>query len=234
MLFWAVLISVLLSAFIWSATKEIFAFDKGEAISVTVTVPEGAGLPDVAKIYKKAGLIKYPLVYELYSRLRGDDGKYLSGEFSLSSSLCYDELRRAIKNKKGARTQIRLTFPEGSTVESIIDIFVSAGIGEREKFISVINDFDFGFDFLADIKPEGRIYRLEGYLFPDTYYFYSDSTETEAIYKMLENFNVRFTADMRKRAEKSGYSVDEVLTLASMIEKEAYYKADMPYISSVF
>ena len=176
MLFWAVLISVLLSAFIWSATKEIFAFDKGEAISVTVTVPEGAGLPDVAKIYKKAGLIKYPLVYELYSRLRGDDGKYLSGEFSLSSSLCYDELRRAIKNKKGARTQIRLTFPEGSTVESIIDIFVSAGIGEREKFISVINDFDFGFDFLADIKPEGRIYRLEGYLFPDTYYFYSDST----------------------------------------------------------
>ena len=79
MLFWAVLISVLLSAFIWSATKEIFAFDKGEAISVTVTVPEGAGLPDVAKIYKKAGLIKYPLVYELYSKLRGDDGKYLSG-----------------------------------------------------------------------------------------------------------------------------------------------------------
>lgn len=233
-IFCVVIISVIVSYAIWSVTGDVFALDDEAEASVTVTIPEGAELSDVAKIYKKAGLIKYPMIYELYSKLRGDDGEYLCGDFSLSPSLCYDELRRAIKNKSGVRAQVKLTFPEGSTVENIIDIFTSAGIGSRDKFISVINEFDFGFDFLRDIKTEERIYRLEGYLFPDTYYFYSDSTETEAIYKMLENFDRRFTSDMRRRAEESGFSVDEVLTLASIIEKEAYYKADMPYISSVF
>ena len=233
-IFCVVLISVIASYAIWAVTVDVFAFNDKKEAPVNVTIPEGAELSDVAKIYKEAGLIKFPVIYELYAKLRGDDGKYLCGEFSLSPSLCYDELRGAIKNKSGTRAQIKLTFPEGSTVENIIDIFTSAGIGTREKFISVINEFDFGFDFLRNIKTEGRIYRLEGYLFPDTYYFYSDSTETEAIYKMLENFDRRFTSDMRKRAEENGFSVDEVLTLASIIEKEAYYKADMPYISSVF
>ncbi len=122
-IFCVVLISVIASYAIWAVTVDVFAFNDKKEAPVNVTIPEGAELSDVAKIYKEAGLIKFPVIYELYSKLRGDDGKYLCGEFSLSPSLCYDELRGAIKNKSGTRAQIKLTFPEGSTVENIIDIF---------------------------------------------------------------------------------------------------------------
>lgn len=225
--------SAALAAFAASAASDAFAFGKSGA-KVTVTVPEGADTEALAGIYAEAGLVRYPKLYTLYSRLRGDDGKYLSGDFTLGGGLDYDELRRAVKAGRGVRTQIKLTFPEGSDTDDIIDIFIENKIGTREKFIEVISDFDFGFDFLADIKPEGRKYRLEGYLFPDTYYFYSDSTETEAIYKMLSNFDAKFTSQMRGECAAKGFTVDEIVTLASIIEKEAYYKKDMAFISSVF
>lgn len=227
------IVSATAAVFIYDAVSDVFALEKsGE--NVSVTIPDGADISEVSEIYKRAGLIKYPLIYRVYSKLRGDDGKYLAGDFSLSGALDYDGLRRAIKPGKNVRTQIKLTFPEGSDADDIIDIFIAAGIGERKKFVTAINEFDFGFDFMSGITGEGRIYRLEGYLFPDTYYFYSDSTETEAIYKMLCNFDAKFTSDMKKSAASAGFSTDEIIALASMIEKEAYYKSDMAGISSVF
>ena len=101
------------------------------------------------------------------------------------------------------------------------------------KFVSVINTFDFGFDFLPKEQGE-RIYRLEGYLFPDTYMFYSDSSETEAIYKMLSNFDRKVSAGIRAEAQRRGLPADELVTLASIIEKEAFFKSDQALISSVF
>lgn len=222
-----------LSLFCIGVGRDMFAFGKtGE--EATVIIPDGATAKDVARIYKSAGLIKYPAIYRLYSYLRGDGGEYVPGEYTLSGTMCYDELRGALKAVKGARKQIKLTFPEGCSVDDIIEIFTAAGIGTREKFTEVINDFDFGLDFISEISGDGRIYRLEGYLFPDTYYFYSDSSETEAIYKMLLNFDVRVTETLKNQARERGYTLDELITLASIVEREAYYKKDMPAIASVF
>ena len=226
-------ISAGISIFITDVAKDAFALGKASS-TAKVEIPDGADTDDVAEIFFGAGLIKFPSIFKIYSFLRGENGEYLPGEYEIDGALSYDELRGAVKARRKERKQIKLTFPEGCDVDGIIEIFTSAGIGEREKFIEVINNFDFGFDFLDNISSDGRVYRLEGYLFPDTYWFYSDSSETEAIYKMLSCFDARVSDDIREKAEKNSLTLDQLITLASIIEKEAYYKSDMAYISSVF
>jgi UPF0755 protein len=150
--------------------------------------------------------------------------------------MSYDELRMALSPKKGMRAQTKITIPEGLTTDEIIEIFISSGIGTKEGFLDVIeNGGDFGYDFIAEIPEDReRTYRLDGYLFPDTYFFYTDSTETEVISKLLAAFNRKFDEDLRVAAKEKGYTVDEILRIASVVEREAYYRSDMPAIASVF
>ena len=208
----------------------------GEAKSETVTIPEGADAETVAGILAKKGLIRFPGAYCLYARLRSFGENYLAGEFTLSASMGYDGLRHALSPKNGTRPQKRITIPEGLTTDEIIDIFVSQGIGTREGFVKVLEQGgDFGYDFLAEIpENDARTYRLDGYLFPDTYFVYADSTETEILTKLLCVFDRKFDRELRDLAAEKGFTVDEVLRIASIVEREAYYRSDMPAIASVF
>ena len=204
--------------------------------SETVTVPEGADAGEVSRILAESGLIRFPFAYRLYARVRSFGETYLSGEFTLNASMGYDGLRGALAPGRGVRLQKKITVPEGLTTDEIIGIFVSQGIGTREGFARVIETGgDFGYSFLSEI-PEGqdRTYRLDGYLFPDTYFVYEDSTETEIVTKLLSAFNRRFDEELRAAAREKGYTVDEVLRIASIVEREAYYRSDMSAIASVF
>lgn len=233
--FWlaVIFLSVMASAFIVSAANDAFALVKTGG-SYEITVDEDDSLIDVAKKLKKSGMIRYPLTFAAYNHFRFGD-KLTAGDYTVNGGMSYDEMRRSISPKKNAREQIRLTIPEGYTTDAIIDIFVKNGIGTKEKFAEVINSYDFDYDFVRAIpEREGRTYRLDGYLFPDTYFFYKDSSEIEAIGKLLRNFDGKFGAKMRDDALSSGISCDDAVILASIIEKEAFFKEDMPKISSVF
>ena len=202
----------------------------------TVTIPEHAGTETVARILAEKGLIRFPIAYQLYAKMRSFGDNYLSGEFSLKASMGYDELRYALSPKQGVRLQKKITIPEGLTTDEIIEIFVEEGIGTKEGFVRVIeHGGDFGYSFLSEI-PENcdRTYRLDGYLFPDTYFVYADSTETEIITKLLSVFERKFDSALRAVATEQGFTVDEVLRIASIVEREAYYRSDMPAIASVF
>jgi UPF0755 protein len=134
------------------------------------------------------------------------------------------------------RLQKRITVPEGLTTDEIIDIFVCEGIGTKEGFVRAIeHGGDFGYAFLSEIpESEDRTYRLDGYLFPDTYFVYADSTETEIITKLLATFARKFDEELRTVAAQKGFTTDEVVRIASIVEREAYYRSDMPAIASVF
>lgn len=215
--------------------NDVFSF-VGSDTEETVLIPEGAGTEEVSSILAENGLIRFPIAYRLYAKFRSFGENYLAGEFVLNTSMGYDELRGALSPKKGSRLQKKITIPEGLTTDEIIDIFVSEGIGTKEGFVDIIeHGGDFGYDFLAEIpKNPDRTYRLDGYLFPDTYFFYADSTETEIITKLLATFNRKFDEGLREATKAKGYTVDEILRIASVVEKEAYYRSDMPAIASVF
>lgn len=229
------LISVCICAVLILAANDAFALVSDDR-ERTVTIPKDAKTETVARILAEEGLIRFPLGYRIYAKMRAFGANYLEGDFVLNSAMGYDELRSALSPKKGTRLQKRITIPEGLTTDEIIGIFVSEGIGTREGFREVLESAnDFGYAFLAEIpENEGRTYRLDGYLFPDTYFFYADSTETEVVSKLLAAFDRKFDEELRSFAKEKGFTVDEVLCLASIVEREAYYRSDMAAIASVF
>ncbi len=226
----------MLSYFAISVGNDVFALVKSDA-EYTVVVPEGADIDDIADILAENGIIKYPTVFKIYSMLRKDNGNFVAGEYSITPAQDYDDLLYAFKPKKPKRTEVSVTIPEGYTVDDIIDLFVSKGMGTREGFVDAIQNYDFEFWFLDELQGNmdpARPYRLEGYLFPDTYYFYSDSSEETILYKMLSNFNAKFPEEYKIRCEELGMTVDQVITLASIIQMEAKYADEYGKVSSVF
>ena len=232
-----VAVSGLLSYYIIVFVNDMYAFVKSPE-EVEVTIPEYATVEEIADVLGDAGVVKYPDLLVLYAKLKKIDKTYefIAGDYTVNGMMNYDELFYAFVEQKSYEV-VRITIPEGYTVDEIITLFTENGIGSREGFVDVINNYEFDFDFvraLDEADLTGRTYRLEGYLYPDTYEFYKSSSEVTVIYKLLNRFNVIFSADFYEKAEEIGYSVDEIMTLASMIEKEARYSQDYEMVSSVF
>ena len=235
------IISGCLSLFAIFVGNDVFAFvkDSGE---ITVNIPAGADLGDIAKILGDNDVIKYPSMFKLYINFRNKTAdEYLSGDITVSPSMPYDTLIAKFKPNTGKRTELTITIVEGMDIDEIIEVFVSNGIGTKEGFVDAIQNYDFDFWFVDELdaaiaaNPDsGRRYRLEGYLFPDTYNFYSNATEADVIYKLLDNFNTKFDDDKRTRAAELGMTCDEIVNLASIIQKEAKYITDYDKVSSVF
>ena len=218
--------------------NDVFALVKDD-VEVEITIADGITVKEAAQLFYENGIIKYPGVFELFASLKDvDPEKFVAGTYKVSPTMNYERLCKVFIPKK-EREIVRLTIPEGSNVMDIIKIFTDKGIGTREGFIKAINEFDYSeyFDFIDEVyaaDTADRIYRLEGYLYPDTYDFYSDAKESQIIYKLLENFDSKFSEQMKKDAAEAGYTMDQIITIASIVQKEAYYYEDLDQIASVF
>lgn len=228
-------VSGFLSYFIISVGNDLFAFVKSDE-EITVNIPEYATIDNIADILTQKGIIKYPYIFKIYAMLRKDNGAYVEGEYIVKPSMSYDQLRETLKGPVEERKQISITIPEGYTVDEIIDLFVNQyGMGTREGFVNAIENAEFDYWFLDELKPKkGRKYRLEGYLYPDTYYFFTDWDEESILKKFLNNFNSKFDKSYKERCEELGMSVDELITLASMVEAEGKFTYEFGAISAVF
>lgn len=129
----------------------------------------------------------------------------------------------------------RLTIPEGYTLARIGMTLEEMGVCTKEEFIQATQDGDFSEYPLIATQPENenRCFRLEGYLFPDTYEFYSNESPDAIVRRILNHTEQKISPGLRAEADKLGMNMDEILILASIIEKEAFGKHQMPYISSV-
>ena len=129
---------------------------------------------------------------------------------------------------------VRVTFPEGSTVSQIALLLEENGVCSAEEFMAAANNplSLEGFDFNIP-NPGERAFLLEGYVFPDTYEFYRNESATNALKRFLKNTNTKLTDEIKARCDELGYTVDEILTLASIIQEEAGNPAEMGKVSSV-
>ena len=228
-------ISVFASWTIIEVANDVFAFAKSDE-AVTVVIEEEMTANDVAQMLYENGIIKYPTMYELFIRLKEESTDYLVGEYEISPSMNYGDINDTFTYIAHTREQVVVTVPEGYTVDQIIDLLLKNGIGTREGFVAAINEFDYGYRFmqgLDDLDPE-RTYRLEGYLFPDTYYFFKDASEVAVIDKFLVNFERKVSEEYYERADVLGMSMDDLIILASMIQAEGMTLSDFENISSVF
>ncbi len=217
--------------------NDLYAFVK-PSDEVEITIPENATVGEITDILYDAGIIEYPSFFKLYAEIKNASEVYefVAGTYVLSPMMNYDEIFIKLEGTL-ERTIKRITIPEGYSVDEIIDLFVSEGLGTREGFVNTIQNYDFEYDFIDELNTldlSKRKYRLEGYLYPDTYEFYTEKSEAYYIYKLLDRFEEMYNDEFKKRADDLGYSMNQIITIASMIEKEAKFHADFEFVSEVF
>lgn len=204
--------------------------EPGSTVIISVTIPSGAGTGRIAEILMENGLIKNTAVFKLKSKSKEYDGKYQAGHYSLSPGMTMDEIMVLLLS--GKADTIRFTIPEGYDIKRVAEKLSAEGLIDADAFMSEIENGVFDYDFLAD-APAGPE-RLEGFLFPDTYEIFAMADEHDIIDKMLYQFSKVFTKESETRAQELGMSVRELITLASIIEREAQVSEDRPVIASVF
>ena len=224
-------VSALLACVGWIAASDVLALNKEEH-SVTVTITPEDSYDDVVDMLKDNGLIEYKSLFKLFSAITGGKDKIASsGTFTLNSDMDYRALISGISANSASRAVVDVTIPEGYTVAQIFQLLEEKGVATVEDLNETAATHDYAFSFLQDI-PLGDPERLEGYLFPATYEFYTPHNPLYAINKMLQTFDAQFTDEMRQEVADSGRTIHEVLTVASLIEKETD-GADRADIASV-
>jgi UPF0755 protein len=202
-------------------------------------IPMGSSTEDIALMLKEKGIIKYPLVYKILSKINGYDGKYRSGihvinkNADYNSLRGYDDLMRILIDKPLDNPTISVTIPEGYTYLQIRRLLDEKELVEPEELDRAVNEESFDYPFLESI-PEGRIPRLEGYLFPETYIFDTKKGARHIVEKLLDQFNHIFPETYRKRAEELGMTTDEIIILASIVEREVQSDEERDIIAGIF
>ena len=180
------------------------------------------------KLYD-AEIIDYPWLFSIYVKLNGGGEFNLNESVRVSSDMDYGQIL-AVFNKNDKSSVKRITFPSGATTDEIIDIFVENGMGTWKGFVEVINSYPFEYEFVSNLSTsEGRKYRLDGYLYPDTYDFYTGRSEAYYIYKLLDRFD-----SILGELDVDVNNIDEIVTIASMIQSSASRVGQYEYMSAVF
>lgn len=208
---------------------------KGEAGLKPIFVDFGDATKQIAAKLEKAGLISSKTVFQILSKLNGFDGNYQYGTHYLRPNMGYDELMFTLTLKPN---RVLVVIPEGSTYIDIKNILRKSNISFNEermdKLMNSPEEFEH-FDFLDGIKrTPGRNFLLDGYLFPDSYYFDQNANEASIISTMLNNTHYKLLDQYYERAKALNMTMDQVIILASIIQKESSISQEMYKVSRVF
>ncbi len=197
--------------------------------NIEIVVSEGTSAKQIAEMLEKKGVIDSPLFFRFYASQGGYAPKFRDGIFYFSKQDSYEDIVDKLIKQGTQASQIKVTIPEGYDIDKIAKRLEENKVCTASQFKTAVNEATYekyGYDFLKTIKLEnqGVHYRLEGYLFPDTYYFYQTNNKTgaeQAIKKMLDNFDKKVTVGLRAEVQRAGRSLHDVITMASIIEMEA-------------
>ena len=213
-----VAISMVLAAVGWSMANDMLALNK-TSTSATITVEDENDFGSVVDQLKTNNIIEHTVLFRLFAAVTGGDDEIAQGTYVVDSDMDYRALLNSLSSSSSNRKEVEVTITEGMTVQQIFQLLEEEGVSTVDKLNDMAANHDYAFSFLQDI-PLGDPNRLEGYLFPDTYDFYMGEDARYVINKMLVNFDSRVNDDIRAQIEETGYSIREILTIASMIEKE--------------
>lgn len=198
--------------------------------TATIEVAEGDGTASVAAKLSNDGYIKYPLLFKAMSKLGGYDGNFQPGAAEIKAGMSYgDILELLITTGRGTE---KVTIPEGYEVKQIAQKLDEAGVVSWQDFYAALNPDEYDYDFLKNLPQ--RDGQMEGYLFPATYEIPKGMSAHDIIDLMLAAFDSQFTAEFRAKTEQLGMTIDEVITMASIVEREAEDVGEMAKVAGVF
>ena len=212
-------LSAILATLGWTWACDLLGLNK-EYASAIVTIDEDTKLNDVVDLLEEEGLIQYKFLFKLYAKFSHAEAKLAPGEYELDTEMDYRALVSNMGSSSTTRQTTDITIPEGYTIDQIFKLLDDRGVSTVEKLREMAADWDYAFDWLQDI-PLGDYHRLEGYLFPDTYTFQLGENPKYVINKMLVNFDAKMDEYMAQyTGEGARYSLHDIVTIASMVEKE--------------
>ena len=234
-----VFVSTILSVYAIRCVNDVFAL-KTDDTSVEVTISSGTTDGEVLKLLKKNKLIKNRLFCSLFTKIvindSDDPNEYVSGSYTLNPSMGLEKMLSTMQADITTSETVTLTFPEGWTIDEIAEKLESNKVCKATDFISTIQNVDFSADypFVASLKDKDKRFRvLEGYIYPDTYDFYVGEGASSVIRRFLDNFKTKWIDSYQEKADELGMSMDEVMTLASILQEEAASSKEMKTISSI-
>lgn len=209
---------------------------------VKVEIKMGTSVTGIATQLYETGLIRNKGVFKLYVDLSNSSGKLRAGKYVLKKTWTMDQIIEELMTGTTSIAEKTITIPEGKTIEWIAEYltnkenFPDFEFTKEEFLENAKVEYFTEYAFLLDISEE-RLegdYPLEGYLFPDTYSVFVDSTVEQIIIRMLNQFDKVFNEEYKVKAEELGMTIDEVVTLASIVQGEARVALDFPRIAAVF
>ena len=248
-------LSIVLACVMWMAASDVLALNKPDSL-VEVTLPQeifhdktvevkdedgnvtgektvqAADVDSLSRLLKEYGVINYKWLFKLFSRFSNADEKVDPGTYELNTNYDYRALVTRMQVGSGAQLQTLVTLPEGFTMAQIFARLEENGVCSAADLYEAAATAEYSYAFLEDDAPQDAS-RLEGFLFPDSYYFYQGMQASSAINKFLSNFHYKLTAEMLQNIYERGLSYRDTVTIASLIEREAANDDERYLIASV-
>lgn len=236
--------------FIITGMNDMLAINRPDSSTVTIDIPQNPNLNTVAETLEANGVIDEPTYFKMFASLTKSSDDFTQGTYEMRKNMDYEAIINYLLSSSNRTDTVSVTITEGENAVEIANTLKENGaLDDVDKFLELLksDQFDEDFSFLAAItNGTSRYYKLEGYLYPDTYEFYENEDPENIIYKFLNNYETKINEkqvvdgyskkiSVVKMIEQSDteYSLDEIMTIASIIQAEAANADDMYYISSI-
>ncbi|RIV18900.1 endolytic transglycosylase MltG [Alicyclobacillaceae bacterium I2511] len=224
-----VLILLMLSGWGYTASRPLPAGPKKMLV-----VHSGETVDEVAAAVANLGLVRSGFLFRWYVTLHGDASSLQAGTYQFAPGLNISQMVAAMVHGEVYLPVVKVTIPEGFTVVQIANRLATAGVCSQQSFLRAEQQDKFTEPFLQQIPNNKEIrYRLEGYLFPDTYMFEKQEPARQVLNTMLQDFALHINSTVMAEIQKSGQTLPQVITIASMVEREAEVPSERPIIASV-
>lgn len=251
-IFCIIVVSIVLGVTCIYAGADFLGLGFGRGDTVQMDIPMGSSTVAIAERLEESGAVKMPLLFRLYSKVKGYESQYKYGLYTFNTEAGYDEIADMLMNDGAKAESVKVTIPEGTgindytknvngedvVVKGIATILEEKGVCSKADFIYALGEVKLDTKLLENCNEGKTYYTLEGYLFPDTYDFYAyDSAECAqmVVERMIAQTENKITDEMYKRADEMGYTMNEILTMASIIQMEAGQSVnEMANVAAVF
>lgn len=245
-----VIIGSMAGMFLITGLNDMLAINRTDSSTVKIEIPQNPDIDFIATTLESNGIIDEPSYFKMFAALTKATDDFSQGTYEIRKNMDYEAIINFLLSSSNRTDTVSVTITEGENAVEIADTLIKNGaLSDKDKFLETLNSdkFDKDFDFIAAIKNgTSRYYKLEGYLYPDTYEFYVNEEPEKIIYKFLNNYESKINEKQEvdgydkkttvlKMVESSSthYTLDEAMIVASIIQAEAADKEDMYYVSSI-
>ena len=223
-IFSIIIVSCSLAFCVIYAGADFMGIGFGRGDNCVLEIEKGTTAEGISEQLKECGAVKIPILFRVYAKLTGYENQFKYGVYNFNTESGYEAIAEMLIKDGAKADSVTVKIPEYATIDEMAVILSDAGVCSKADFKDAVQNGKFNIDFVKEIPTKSVHYRLEGYLFPDTYDFYSyDSKECAylAVEKMLKAMESKFTDEMLDVVKESGYTFHEILTMASIVESES-------------